>query len=61
VALNEQEKAIIAWYRTLSAYQKMLLTGWLLTGDAHLLKALGGSVFSSELHQFLKVATPERR
>lgn len=59
MALTEQEKAIIAWYRTLTAYQKLLVHGWLLTGDAHLLKGLWGRVFSRELHQLLEVPTPE--
>lgn len=59
MALTVQEQYFIAWYRSLRAYDRLVIYGWLLTGDARLLASLGGRLFSSQHHQFLEVATPE--
>lgn len=37
--LNEFETGVLAWYRTLTPYERLLLNYWLLTGDARSLLA----------------------
>lgn len=61
MALTAQEQVFIAWYRSLRAYDRMVIYGWLLTGDSRLLLTLWGGAFGSETYQLFEVPTAERR
>lgn len=60
MTLTVQEQMFFAWYRNLRAYDRMVIYGWLLTGDSRLLLSLWGRAFSGEANQLLEVPTAER-
>ena len=61
MALTAQEQVFIAWYRSLRAYDRMVIYGWLLTGDSRLLLSLWSRPFGGEPYQLFEIPTAERR
>ena len=61
MALTAQEQVFIAWFRNLPAYDRMVIYGWLLTGDSRLLLSLWGRVFGGQAHQIFEIPAPEGR
>jgi hypothetical protein len=60
MALTVEDQCFIAWFRSLRAYDRLVIYGWLLTGDAGLLAGLWGRMVDGQQHQFFKVAAAER-
>ena len=60
MALTAREKIVLAWFRSLRPYERMVLQGWLLTGDSRLLLSLWSRTFGSQANKLFEVPTPER-
>lgn len=59
--LTIQDQYFIAWFRSLRAYDRLVIYGWLLTGDPRLLVSLWGGLFGSQTYQLFEVAATEGR
>lgn len=59
--LSAKDQYFIAWYRSLRAYDRLIIYGWLLTGDTRLIVNLRGRVVHSQPDKRLEVAAPEGR
>lgn len=57
--MNDREKLLIAWYRSLDNICRLAVDCWLKTGDYRLVRFLSVRLFGSEAHQIAQITTPE--